>query len=117
MDVRRDLSHLVVLTTLGSPDAARKLISGLVEDGVVACGTILGGAQSIFRWEGAITEEDEVLVLLKTHRERWEDLRKAVSTRHPYDVPELLAIPVEAGLEAYLDWVTDVTAKGGSKAE
>lgn len=117
MDVHRNLSHLVVLTTLGSQDAARKLISGLVEEGVVACGTILGGARSIFRWEGAITEEDEVLVLLKTHRERWEDLRKAVSARHPYDVPELLAIPVEAGLEAYLDWVTDVTAKRGSKAE
>jgi periplasmic divalent cation tolerance protein len=117
MDLRHDLSHLVVLTTVGNRDDARKLVSELVDQGIVACGTFIGEALSIFRWEGAIAEEGEVVVLLKTHRDRWEDLQEAVKAQHPYDVPELLAIPVEAGLQAYLDWVTDVTAKEGSKAE
>jgi periplasmic divalent cation tolerance protein len=102
-------SHLVVLTTIGGEKEARGLIRGLVEDRVVACGTMVG-ATSIFRWEGAVTEESETLVLLKTRRERWHDLEAAVARRHPYDVPELLALPVEAGLDAYLNWVNRETS-------
>lgn len=106
-------AHVLVFTTLGSEEDARRLVTALVESGVVACGTILGGATSIFRWKGRISEESEVVVLLKTHRSRWPDLRAAVETRHPYDVPELLAVPVEAGLAPYLEWVTEVTAGTG----
>ncbi len=102
-------SHLVVLTTVGGEDDARGLIRGLVEDRVVACGTIVA-ANSIFRWEGAVTEERETLVLLKTRRACWVDLESAVKRRHPYEVPELLALPVEAGLDAYLQWVDKETS-------
>ena len=100
---------LVVLTTVGSRETARSLIRGLVDDGLVACGTMLD-ATSIFRWEGAVSEESEVLVVLKTRRERWTGLVSAVERRHPYEVPELLALPVEAGLPAYLAWVKRETA-------
>ena len=106
-------SHLVVLTTLGDEAAARALIEGLVEDRIVACGTIVG-ATSIFRWEGSVADEQEVLVLLKTHKARWQDLEAAVKRQHPYDVPELLALPVEAGLDAYLDWVKQETTDVGT---
>ena len=102
-------SHLVVLTTVGGEDDARGLIRGLVEDRVVACGTMVG-ASSIFRWEGAVREERETLVLLKTRRACWSDLESAVKRRHPYKVPELLALPVEAGLDAYLQWVNRETS-------
>ncbi len=104
---------MVVLTTLGDEATARTFIEELVEDRVVACGTMVG-ATSIFRWEGSVTSEQEVLVLLKTQRARWADLEAAVKRRHPYSVPELLALPVEAGLDAYLNWVDQETTATGT---
>ena len=103
----------MVLTTVGDEAAARALISGLVHDRVVACGTMVG-ATSIFRWEGSTKEEQEVLVLLKTKRARWNDLEAAIKRRHPYQVPELLGLPVEAGLATYLDWVNQETTEEGT---
>lgn len=97
---------LLVLTTLGSADEARNFVTGLVADRLVACGTILPGAASIYRWEGEIKEEGEVVVLLKTDASRWDELSAAVQERHPYEVPELLAVPVERGTELYLSWLT-----------
>ena len=97
---------LLVLTTLGSVTDARSLVRSLVEDRLVACGTLVPGASSIYRWEGALREEDEVVVLLKTDASKWNALSAAVKERHPYQVPELLALPVERGLEAYLSWMT-----------
>ena len=103
-------THLVVLTTVGNEDDARGLIRGLVEDRVVACGTLVA-ATSIFRWKGAVSEESEVLVLLKTRRALWHELEAAIERRHPYDVPELLALPVEAGAHRYLDWLDQETSE------
>ena len=97
---------LVVLTTLANDADARTLVTALVAARLVACGTLLPGARSIYRWEGQVTEEGEVVVLLKTDASRWEALCAAVRERHPYQVPELLALPVDRGLERYLSWVT-----------
>ena len=97
---------LVVLTTLGTTADARALVQALLEDRLIACGTLLPGAQSFYRWEGALQEENEVLVLLKTDASKWSALAAAVKDRHPYQVPELLALPVEHGLDQYLSWMT-----------
>jgi periplasmic divalent cation tolerance protein len=97
---------LVVLTTLANDADARALVTALVAARLVACGTLLPGARSIYRWEGQVTEEAEVVVLLKTDASRWEALCAAVRERHPYQMPELLALPVERGLEPYLAWLT-----------
>jgi periplasmic divalent cation tolerance protein len=97
---------LVVLTTLGDADAARAFVAALVQARVIACGTLLPGATSIYRWEGELKEEAEVVVLLKTDAARWNDLCAAVRERHPYQVPELLALPVTQGLDLYLSWLT-----------
>ena len=97
---------LVVLTTLANDADARALVTALVAARLAACGTLLPGARSIYRWEGQVTEEGEVVVLLKTDASRWEALCAAVRERHPYQVPELLALPVDRGLERYLSWVT-----------
>ena len=97
---------LLVLTTLGSVEDARVFVTGLVEDRLVACGTVLPGAESLYRWEGTLTQEQEVVVLLKTDASKWEELRAAVIERHPYEVPELLAFPVAHGHEHYLSWLT-----------
>jgi len=103
--------HIVVLTTLEDAEQARSLVRRLVDDRLVACGTVLDGAQSIYRWHSAVEQAREAVVLLKTRRERWEALATAVKALHPYDVPELLAIPVERGLDAYLNWVTQETSE------
>jgi len=103
-------SALVVLTTLGSIADARKLVRALVEDRLVACGTLLPGARSIYRWEGSMKEESEVVVLLKTDASKWDALAAAIRRLHPYDVPELLAVPVSRGLDRYLDWLESEVA-------
>jgi periplasmic divalent cation tolerance protein len=96
---------VVVLTTLGDVDAARALVTALVQARLIACGTLLPAATSIYRWEGKVTEETEVVVLLKTDVAKWEALCAAVRERHPYEIPELLALPVTRGLERYLSWI------------
>lgn len=97
---------LVVITALGNEADARALVTALIEDRLIACGTLLPGARSIYRWEGSVRDESEVVVLLKTDVAKWDALRAAVERRHPYQVPELLAIPVAHGLERYLDWLS-----------
>ena len=97
---------LVVLTTLATEEDARRLVTALVEERLVACGTLVPGARSIYRWEGELTDEGEVLVVLKTDASKWDALAAAVRARHPYAVPELLALPVERGLDRYLAWLT-----------
>lgn len=96
---------LVVLTTLSTVDDARQLVHALVSERVIACGTVLPAGTSIYRWKNAIKEESEAVVLMKTAASRWDALVAAVRARHPYEVPELLALPVERGLEAYLSWI------------
>lgn len=100
---------MVVLTTLASPEEAHQFVRTLLERRLIACGTLLPGAKSLYRWQGKIAEEQEVVVLLKTRAARLETLRDAFTELHPYKVPELLALPVEAGLEQYLQWINGET--------
>lgn len=95
----------VVLVTVPSMEAGRTLASRLVEEGIAACGNLLPGVVSIFRWEDEVQEEDEVLLVLKTTGERLPDLFRRVPELHPYDVPEVLSLPVDVGHEPYLNWV------------
>src|SRR6266702_3072854 len=97
---------LVVLTTLANDADARALVTALVAARLVACGTLLPGARSIYRWKGRVRTEAEVVVLLKTDASKWEALCAAVRERHLNQVPELLALPVERGLERYLSGLT-----------
>lgn len=100
---------IVVLTTLASADEANQFVRTLLERRLIACGTMLPGAKSLYRWQGKIAEEQEIVVLLKTRSARLETLRAAFAELHPYKVPELLALPVEAGLEKYLEWINGET--------
>ena len=100
---------IVVLTTLASPDEAHQFVRTLLERRLIACGTMLPGARSLYRWQGTITDEQEVVVLLKTRAARLDTVRAAFVELHPYKVPELLALPVEAGLDKYLQWINSET--------
>lgn len=97
-------STRVVLVT-APPDAAEGIAQGLVADRLVACVNVLPGARSVYRWEGAVQTDDEALLVMKTTTAAYPALEAAIRERHPYDVPEVLALPVRAGLPAYLAWV------------
>ena len=103
-------THLVALTTAPTAEAGHSLVRALVERRLVACGTVVPGATSIYRWRGAVEEQAEALVVLKTTSERWADLEAAFPSLHPYEVPELVVLPVVAGHGPYLDWVSEETA-------
>ena len=100
---------LVVLTTLASEEEGVRLVRTLLDRRLVACGTVLPGGRSIYRWKGKLADEREVVVLLKTRSARLEALKAAFAEAHPYKVPELLAISVEAGLDRYLEWINAET--------
>lgn len=100
---------IVVLTTVASDEEAVTFVRALLDRRLVACGTLLPGARSLYRWQGKVADEREVVVMLKTRSARLDSLRTAFSELHPYKVPELLALPVEAGLEKYLDWINGET--------
>jgi periplasmic divalent cation tolerance protein len=96
---------LVVLVTAPSAEKAAELARALVEERLAACGNVVPGLRSIYRWEGKVHDDAEALLVLKTTRARFEALRDRVLALHPYEVPEVLALPVEAGSAAYLAWI------------
>ena len=100
---------LVVFTTVASDEEAVTLIRELLDRRLIACGTLLPGARSLYRWQGKVADETEVVLMLKTRSARLDSLREAFSELHPYKVPELLGLPVEAGLEKYLEWINGET--------
>ncbi len=102
----------VVLITAPSAEVAAGLARTLVEEGLAACGNVVPGLRSIYRWEGAIQDEAEVLLLLKTRTAAFEALRRRIVELHPYDVPEVLALKVEAGHEPYLAWIRSAIRPG-----
>jgi len=100
---------LQVFCTIDSELGARELASSLVRDRLAACVQVLGPIHSVYRWEGAVEEAAEWLLLMKTTAERFSSLRDAVVAAHPYDVPEVVAVPIEAGLPEYLSWIAEST--------
>ena len=103
---------LLVFTNLPDRAAAEKLADALVEQHVAACVNILAPCLSVFRWQNGLQHEDEHPVLIKTTAERYGALEAAIRAGHPYELPEIIAVPVEQGLPAYLDWVAAETAGG-----
>ena len=100
---------LVVLTTVSSAEDAVTLIRALLDRRLVACGTLIPGARALYRWEGKVADEQEVVVILKTSASRIEALERSFGELHPYKLPELLALPVSAGLDRYLAWIGQET--------
>jgi len=107
----------VVVVTVPDRDRAVSLCRTVVGERLAACGNILPAATSVYRWEGELREDPEVVVLLKAHRDVVTALTRRIVELHPYDVPEILALPVDAGLQAYLDWVEVETTDSRGAAE
>ncbi len=100
---------VVVLTTVETSEQATKLVRALLDRRLIACGTMMPGAHSIYRWENKVTDLTEVVILLKTRSACVNGIELAFKELHPYKVPELLAMPVTGGLERYLGWINSET--------
>jgi periplasmic divalent cation tolerance protein len=103
--VTHDAAVVVAIVTAPSHDVAERIVTTVVDERLAACGNIVTGVTSIYRWEGAVQRDSEVLILFKTTGEVLDRLMSRVEEIHPYDVPEVLALPVLAGLAGYMDWV------------
>jgi periplasmic divalent cation tolerance protein len=97
----------MAIVTAPSHDVADRLVTTIVEERLAACGNIVPGLTSIYRWEGALQRASEVLIIFKTTRAVLAQLMARVEEIHPYDVPEVLAVSVTAGLDAYSAWVAE----------
>lgn len=104
------MSTLLVITNLPDRAAAEKLADVLVENHVAACINILAPCRSVYRWQGAVQHDEEHPVLIKTTRQAYSRLEAQIRAHHPYELPEIIAVPIERGLPAYLDWVGTETA-------
>jgi periplasmic divalent cation tolerance protein len=100
---------VVVLVACPSAEKAAEIARRLVEKRLAACGNVIPGVRSIYRWEGQVQDEAEVLLLLKTRRPCLKELLRRVLALHPYQVPEVIALGVEAGHGPYLEWIADET--------
>jgi periplasmic divalent cation tolerance protein len=100
---------LLVLTTLPDEDAARRIARDMVERGLAACVSIGAPVRSIYRWRGEIEEAFEIPLTIKTADACYDALEQALRAAHPYELPEIVALPVDRGLDAYLHWVDETT--------
>ena len=97
----------LVLTTTGTGEEALSIARALVDEGLAACVNVVPGVTSVYRWKGAVDRASEVLLLIKTRSERFEAVRQALVALHPYELPEIIALPIEAGHAPYLAWLDD----------
>ena len=103
------MHSLLVLTNLPDRAAAERLAALLIEQRLAACVNILAPCRSVYRWKGAVQRDEEHPMLIKTTAGRYAALEKVLRAGHPYELPEIIAVPIERGLPAYLDWVAAET--------
>ena len=103
---------IVVLVTTPSADTAKEIAEKLLALHVAACVNIVPGVQSIYWWKEQMERGDEVLMLIKSTAERFAELENAIRSAHPYETPEIVALPASAVFKGYLDWVRKETLKG-----
>lgn len=101
--------NLLVLTNLPDRQAAERLAAMLLEKRLAACVNLLAPCRSVYRWKDAVQHDEEHPMLIKTTAERYPALEAALRAGHPYELPEIIAVPIERGLEAYLQWVAAET--------
>jgi len=103
------MSGLLVLTNLPERAAAERIAAALIDQRLAACVNILAPCRSVYRWKGGVQHDEEHPMLIKTTAERYPALEQALRAAHPYELPEIIAVPIERGLPAYLAWVAGET--------
>ena len=100
----------VVLSTFAQEEDAARVVRVLVEERLIACGNIVPGARSIYRWEGKVADQREVVVLMKTRKQDWAALLSRLHDLHPYETPECVALRIAAGAPKYMAWLDEALA-------
>ncbi len=103
------IEALLVITNCADEAVADRIALVLVEQGLAACVNRLAPVHSIYRWQGTVERATEVPLLIKTTRERYGDVELAIRHLHPYELPEIIALPIAAGHSAYLRWIEEQT--------
>lgn len=98
---------VLVLSAAGTREDAERIARALVEERLAACVNVVPGVVSVYRWKGAVTRDDELLLLIKTRGEKLDELRARLVALHPYELPEVIALPIAGGHAPYLDWIAD----------
>lgn len=106
-----DPDMILVLTTIADIEKAKLLAHQIIAQQLVACCNIVPGVTSIFRWQSELCEDQECLLVMKTVKKRYLELETFVRSHHPYEVPELLALPVTTCFKEYLSWVVKETTE------
>jgi periplasmic divalent cation tolerance protein len=109
-------NSIVLLCSCPNEADARRIAEALVESRLAACVNMIRGVESIYRWEGEIETAKEVLLLIKSTAERWDELRARITELHTYDTPEIIALPISAGSEKYLNWIGRETSTGAPES-
>lgn len=104
---------VIVFATFQTRDEAEQVGEALVEKGMAACGSVVPTVHSFYRWEGRLHREHEALLLLKTSRQRVEDVQAFIQREGTYRIPEILAVGVETGLPSYLEWLMGEVGERG----
>lgn len=107
----------IALTTCASPDEAARLGRTLVEEGLAACASLIPGVESVYLWKGEVETAAETLVVIKTGAEQLAALESRLLELHSYETPEFLVLKVEAGSQAYLEWLAGSLRKTGSREQ
>lgn len=111
MEAQPEAQPLVVYCTCHNLEVATALATMLVNEGLAACVNVLPNLLSIYRWEGQIQRDNEVLLMAKTHSAVYPALEARLLATHPYKVPEIIALPIQAGASAYLQWIMENTGE------
>jgi len=108
------VEYVQLLTTVGKREDAERIARRLVEERLAACVQIVGPITSVYRWRGRVEVSEEWLCLAKTERGLYEEAERAIRELHPYELPEIIALPVAAGSKEYLEWVSREVRRGPS---
>jgi periplasmic divalent cation tolerance protein len=95
----------IVLSTCPDEQTAERLAAALVEKDIAACVNIIPGIQSVYHWKGKVEKDREWLLVIKAAADRYDTVEKTIVSLHPYELPEIIAVPISAGLPAYLAWI------------
>ena len=101
---------LLVFSTFATEEDAARVVRVLVEERLAACGTLLPGARSLYRWQGEVADEREVVAILKTRKQDWPALLARMHQLHPFEIPECVAVRIAAGAPKYLAWLDEALA-------
>lgn len=98
---------LLVISTVPDQETAKAVAKALVEERLAACVNIVPNLGSVYRWQGEVVEDNEVMLLIKTRRERYAELETRIRNLHPYNLPEVIALPIQQGSIPYLNWISE----------